>query len=527
MIDQIKTYFERFGKLNSVEIQQDENTHAEYGSVEFETVGAAAAVLSNEMHRIDGYNVQVKAAKPWHQPEHILNALNNDCLRAILLKLNLLDLTNAANVCVQFNEQAKLVFSTKYKKLNLSKCSRKETIKSLHTFGSLAQSVDVKSGVIFHSKLYEIKVLYMIAWHCTPALKELKFYDFRFDAELLNNMKLDSALTKLEKLSLNGCHLVRSILDLLSHCSELKVLCVESCCHNSSDKYIPKFDKLEELRLIYTQGAYGRILNGIDDYFINGIIAMNSTITKLSLFGYLSHGTKPTETIRTIVQSLPNLLELELQMEMPIENGDFTESIHHLGQLSFLKVLKLHLNWESATPLIAVLTANASSIEHIKLSNGKINAETVDAISQMKPLKMLELCNISGLIDEHMIKLAKGLGSQLEKLQLRSSTAKSLTTIGLKKMLPFATKLSLLTLESWKMIIDADDYKVMLQTLQKRPEKIMLSFELNGGQVDVPKTILIENRDILFISLKMDPSIRIFTDDFFHPPTDESESESE
>lgn len=203
------------------------------------------------------------------------------------------------------------------------------------------------------------------------------------------------------------------------------------------------------------------------------------------------------------------------------------DSICYLGQLSSLKVLKFDLNWNSDIPLKAVLTSIASSIEHMKLSNGKIDIETVDVILQMKQLKMLELYDIIGLTDELMIKLAKGLGSQLEQLHLKSSTAKNLTTIGLKKMLTFATKLSLLTLESTKMVVDEDDYKVMLQTLQKRPEKIMLSFELNGGQVDVPKTILIENRDTFFISLKMDPSIRIFTDDFFHPPTDESESESE
>lgn len=69
----------------------------------------------------------------------------------------------------------------------------------------------------------------------------------------------------------------------------------------------------------------------------------------------------------------------------------------------------------------------------MKLSNGKIDTTAVNDIAQMKQLKILELCYISKLTDEHLIELAKGLGSQLEKLQLDGSTAKNLTTMGLKR----------------------------------------------------------------------------------------------
>lgn len=89
-------------------------------------------------------------------------------------------------------------------------------------------------------------------------------------------------------------------------------------------------------------------------------------------------------------------------------------------------------------------------------------------ISQMKQLKVLELNDIDGLTDERKIKLAKGLGPQLEKLHHEGSMAKNLTTIVLRKMLPFATKLSLLTLKLTTINIDADHHKAILATTQKR-----------------------------------------------------------
>lgn len=100
-----------------------------------------------------------------------------------------------------------------------------------------------------------------------------------------------------------------------------------------------------------------------------------------------------------------------------------------------------------------------------------------------------------------MIELGKGLGHQLEELKLLNSTAKNLTTIGLKKMLPFATKLSLFTLHSEAITIDLDDYRMILDAVKQRPEKQSLSIELSGkiGQVLVPKAILLENWNTLNI----------------------------
>lgn len=181
MNDEIRMYFERFGTVKSVEVQQEESTNTHIAFIEFKFAGAAVAVLSSKRaHRIDGHKVQVKAAEPWQQPDHILNALNDDCLRSILLPLNLSDLTSAANVCLRFNEQAKSVFSIeRKKKLALTDGNYEAAKASLQTFGSLAQSVHVDGSVSpcsFGTKRdeFETEFLNIINNCCTSQLIELQ-----------------------------------------------------------------------------------------------------------------------------------------------------------------------------------------------------------------------------------------------------------------------------------------------------------------------------------------------------------------
>lgn len=154
--------------------------------------------------------------------------------------------------------------------------------------------------------------------------------------------------------------------------------------------------------------------------------------------------------------------------------------------------------------MVTAFTTNGPLIEHMHVYKGIIDTATIKTVSQLQQLKVLELDYLHNLTDEHMIMLATGLGSKLEKLQLKNFTTANLITNGLKMMLPFATKLSLLTLKSTKITINADDYMEMLRVLRKRPEKTKLTLELidNGGQVKVDETILLENRDLFYIDEK-------------------------
>lgn len=501
MADQIKCYFEQYGKVNSVDINQVENaTDAHSGFVEFKLAETAAAVLSsNGMHRIGGCDVQVKAAEPWLQPDHILNALDDYCLHTILSKLGQLDLANAANVCIRFNNQAESVFSTSSKKLDLTRFSHEDAKNLVKTFGSLAQSIHfVCPYNRLFSKPYECDMLSLIARYCTPALKELTFDGFSFEFDVPDDIKLDTALSKLDKLSFLRCYVHNKLDPLLSKCVELKELCIEHVAYNRDSFVWPKFDKLEKLKLHRDPGR-----SMYDAHLYDDITSVNRTMTKLSLLG--------VRGIRDIVQNFPNLVKLEfnavwafVEVASAFNDYNFIRMIHHLGDLTQLKVLKLNLDGKSAASLCAALIAKAIPIEHLQFYNGICDDSTIANISQMKQLKVLELCDMDCLTDQHMIRLAKDLGSHLEKLQLKGSTAESLTTIGLKKMLPFATKLSLLTLKSETITIDADDYDAILNTLRKRPEKtaLLFTFISGGRKVNVMGTIQMENRHIFNIDEK-------------------------
>lgn len=227
-------------------------------------------------------------------------------------------------------------------------------------------------------------------------------------------------------------------------------------------------------------------------------INLNPTLLKLSFVGLDRRDISVAKTLHSIAEKLPNLLELEFRA--CTYSGDFAKSLAHLAKLTSLKVLKIDLTTITAKQLGDTITANGIPIEHLRLDFGEINEDAIKSISQMKNLKMLEL-SCTRCTANNLMELAKGLGQQLEKLGLLNSTAKNLTTIDVKKMLPFAAKLSYFTVNSDTITIDLDDYKTMLDVIKKREDERRLIFELIGrkGQVHIPKAIQLENCDIFNI----------------------------
>lgn len=463
---QIKCYFERFGQVTAVETYQKKYANKCYALVEFESPETAAIILSStEMNCIDGGVVEIKAADPCQQLDH----------------------------------------HTRTKKLDLTKVSYKKGKALLQTYGSTAQSVIVaRETTQFLANDYEFEILAMITQCCTTELKELTLHNFRFEKMLPKKINCGSSLGKLEKLSFIDCQIRKEVRDFLSSCVGLKVLRLERCTLHHNLSIWPKFGKLEELRLInFAAIESHHYLDGKD-----GLIALNPTLKKLSVrespTKYFRSAINLLDTIEILDRTNRNLVELDLDLA-DYEGVDLVKSVRPLGRFKLLKILKFDLNFGLAAPLGAVLTENAIPIEHMQLSYGKIDAETVKKISQMKWLKVLELHHIEGMTDEHVIELAKGLGSRLEELKLRGATAVNLTTNGLTKVLSFASKLSLLTLKSETLTIDAADYQAMLEATQKRPKKNSLVIELTGagGQVKVPGTILMKNSDCIFIDEKI------------------------
>lgn len=359
----------------------------------------------------------------------------------------------------------------------------------------MAQSVNVKN-LFYHpmEREFESQFLNVIAHDCSSALKEITITGFNFGGKILDGLEFDSALSKLEKLSFIGCRIQKDLNNLITSCVALKVLQLEGCTLDYHFPIWPTFKKLDELRL-------NNFMGSTKNDFINGVIASNPTVTKLSVLGCdFKSSADMLKIISTVAQTIPNLMELEISSFAEIK-----ESIGHLSQLPFLEVLNVDLNQKFASSLNTIFTANATPIEHMKLMNGEINTRTIKAISRMEHLKVLELCNIVDLSNSRMVKLVKILGSKLEELKLQGSTAENFTTARLKEMLLFATKLSLLTLQSERININASDFQVMLDIVRTRRTKAKFLLVLigKGGRVDVPDAIQEENRDRFHIDEKM------------------------
>lgn len=150
------------------------------------------------------------------------------------------------NVCVRFNQQAKSIFSTKYKKLSLDGCLNECATKDLRTFSSLAQSIHVIAVTEFASNF-----LPMITsqYGCSSMLKELTLTYFHFENKWNNTIRCDSIFKSLERLAFDYCRLPEDWYNIIPADAELKLLQFIYCNCDYGTLICPKFNKLEELRL--------------------------------------------------------------------------------------------------------------------------------------------------------------------------------------------------------------------------------------------------------------------------------------
>ncbi|XP_055326814.1 uncharacterized protein LOC129580421 [Sitodiplosis mosellana] len=506
IVNKIKGYFECFGEVESVRVHSKDEF--QYGFVQFKSVESAQIALNQGWHRIGNCSVKVKAADFHHQPDngqeqeppnplliapaqdstsHILIALNDDCLREVFGYLDLFDLSNAANACVRFNQQAKETFVDKYKDLELNrnrldyKPITKDQIENiLNNFGSVIRTLKIDQLALDSN----IPFLRIASRYCTE-LKQLQLFGFHITGKM---KKFRPLFGKLEQLEMIYCEFSKSVKDFHSVCMEMKTLRLDSCDINTSKCIKQHFVKLKEAHLIEC--------HNFDENAIDCFIKMNPQLTKLSIIR--SEDWETSEPIRSIGRNLHQLLELEIDQEICDEDE---ESIHGLGQLRALKVLKLNFNLLLVTPLLKILVENKVPIEDMKLYNGDLDSKAIEYICAMKQIKKLELNeNMGVLTDEHLVQLAKELPN-LDVLHLKELPS-DVTIIGLKNMLAHAQKLSLLHLESvYSIKVNVDDYKAMLKTVKSRREKIKLVIKItsSGDKVEVDECVLAENSDIFYI----------------------------
>lgn len=314
----------------------------------------------------------------------LLNILNDDCLRKIFQYLTLLDLSNAAEVCVCFNHHANDAFKTKYR--HVLKIDTKselnghlnETEAVLRNFGPLIHSLSIVSEAENHE--IAIRAVRMINQRNTPALKELHLSGINVTEHIENFRQV---FMKLQTLVLIRCQLG----------------------YDAATLFNQKFEKMEQATFIWCDELYS--------FTLKNFITKNR---KLKLLVIRDHTKKSVNLIQLISQNLSNLMLMEIDRNC--RANQFQEFVCNLGKLNSSKVLKFRFAHNYCiNPLIDNLIKHKVPIEHMKLISGQIDSNTIKSLIELKQLKILEFVSSESKPKESANKLTKEL-SLLEKLYL-------------------------------------------------------------------------------------------------------------
>lgn len=425
----------------------------------------------------------------------LLEKLNEDCLEAVFKFLNLNDLCNAAEVCIRFNQHAIYIFHLKYRDLfhNEFHLLDKQAVEYLFkNFAPLINTIEANASNI-ERNFEQNDFLLKIQKRCLN-LRELilnEFSDFTSEHHIL--------FGNLERFTLSNSFITYKTCEILNKCKKLRKLELRSCMWGGT-RINEKFPMLQEANFCNMQ----------DDIFKGGMssfIALHPTITVLIIGTTFNSGSRlyklSTELLSTIGQNLPNLMHLQINARFL---GDFQRHIVYLGRLQSLQTLGINFDNYSIAPLITSLATNQIPIQTLLLYNGVVidGDEAVEYLSQLKQIKTLILSLIDNLATEHLVNLSKSL-PELDRLHLHKGS-NDFGSIALKKVVENAKKLSYLRLESMKDFeIDEEDYKVMLKSVQSRPEimKLRITVKSDENQVHVPEETMNANRESFYINVQV------------------------
>ncbi|XP_031622959.1 uncharacterized protein LOC116340547 [Contarinia nasturtii] len=476
--DQIRTYFEKFGNIDSV--QWNKMNQAYYGFVQFGSEKSAKMVLQSR-HRIGNITLKVRPADEWLQPDfqRILRILNDDCLQEVFLRLELSDLANAAEVCVRFQNVAQKAFITKFRSVDLMglKLKRRNVNghiyydevsdsdmeklidKVLRNFGRLIQSV----GYILDKRILDLVLRYCIRDN-ESNLKELVIQGIPMTNDLFQKLLIFSS--KLEKLSFFSCKF-----------------------DDDFDKsLVLNFSGLTDLRLNWGDSEIEK------EVLYNLITANRTTLKKLSVF---TGCTSLIGFCQFVGENLSNLVDLSLDIEYKgSQMLQFQEDVLHLANLNNLTNFQMGFNYQDASPLIELFAFNKLNLQYLSLRDTKINTKTIDSICQMNEINEIIFYSVLGLDlnEKHLVQLAKHL-PELKTFSLYQCSMKA-DVSSLKKILSYAKKMEhLQIIMQPEAKVDRKEFQTISNIVQSRINKTSIQIKMLGGKLAVAKRVLSKHKE--------------------------------
>lgn len=411
--------------------------------------------------------VEIEIPPAESSPQHILNALNNDCVQEIMRRIkNIRDLLNAAETCTCFQENIKVCFPSYCKTIRIDdsqqfdaqpNCLPLKNVQSfLSKFGHLIHTIEWS---FTWNRDHDEATLNIIADFCGKTLTELIIFGHDL------NFNTQSPFEALEKLALYDST-IRNFA-LLTQLKSLKLTFVKV---THSDWLAQEFPKLKEAKFY----SFHKLKDNMLMKFLN----LNPQLQSLEL--NCCRRISPS-VFHDIGKRTPNLINLNFDPCKGLQST-FDANMIHLSRLRKLKSLRIECHRFSGRTLIDSLVEHQVPIENLTVV-GAVR-DLVDSIPKLKHIKKLSL---SFVFEEMLVNIAKEL-ENLEDLSISNSY--DVTLCGIKDVLEHGKKLKSFSILVEKIAMNLEDFYNIL-TLAKNCDRVEITYEY--GTVDVGKDVLDAN----------------------------------
>lgn len=318
-------------------------------------------------------DIHVNQAPDHNSPNHILNALNNDCLQECFRRLpSPEDFLNVANVCQRFRSNARACFPATIIKITSfsselqflrvgqklterrHRSSRKILGIFLYHFGDLIKAVDFDGPWNLNEYAYNEKCFAKVVQYCAKTLKGLVVHRYK------SHFDIGTTFDVLESLKIYANTIVDFKPQPMPH---LKVLAISdsfrNICFIETDQMAHGARIFEQFYPQLDTLILDDTISELNDTIINDFLALNSQLRTL----HVSAGNSITSSIFNGIDTrLPNLEHLEFYVK------DLSQSVNNdwaqIFKIPRLKSLQTNINGIVINSALAdLLTKNNVTME--------------------------------------------------------------------------------------------------------------------------------------------------------------------
>lgn len=399
----IYQYFNsNYGNVSYVSLHSQE-THIS-AIVLFENVKSACDATLAVQHIINGHKVHIIPPVPnrVRSPPGLMD-LNDDCLTAILGRLDLENLSIAAKTCGRLKELVQDIVSSQKNTVEVVVQSAAHLERCIKDIGPSICSLSLKASSAFAHN----RVLIFLMKYCRDALTNLKLNGFVFESNDKAIGKSRVLFSRLQKLVLDGCSIPAEWFTRCPDLVEVELIETEIMFNWHTGLACPKLSTLK-ICAAFT----------IDHKGLQKFLQRNVQIKTLHIDDYndayydeLDDEYFDVEDIDTLNSAPPSIESLAISYP----ESSQLERFHELKELRLIRI-------RSPFDLVPVLDRNATSLEYFEFDERdwslKLNWQNVDAISRLRKLKKLTIY-VQKCERHHFQQMLKDL-NELEDLRIGS-----------------------------------------------------------------------------------------------------------